>query len=147
MMRALTQWFSLLFIPMALLSGCAAGPASKGGAQIAGAPAWVLNPEKQGYISVVGFAPQQEWGGKSAQYRVAEMKARQELAQMIQVQVESSSRYATEVHNGNTVRSEADTETRLQSSVQLHLDQARVIEEWTDPATGMLYIWMVTHGL
>jgi hypothetical protein len=35
-------------------------------------------------------------------------------------------------------------ETRLQSSVDLSLEAARVIEEWTDPQSGELYIWLVT---
>jgi hypothetical protein len=102
-----------------------------------------VNPDKQGYQSVVASAPKQDWGGHAAQYRVAEMKARQELAQMVRVRVESTNRYATEDRAGKVGRS-ADVETRLQSSVDLSLEAARVIEEWTDPQSGELYIWLVT---
>ena len=30
-------------------------------------PAWILNPDKPGYQSVVGSAPKQDWGGREAQ--------------------------------------------------------------------------------
>jgi len=111
--------------------------------QIDGSPAWILNPDKPGFISVVGFAPKQDWGGRQAQYRVAEMKARQELAQMVRLRVESTNQYAVEERAGNVTRS-ADIETRLQSSVDLSLESARVIQEWTDPKNDNLYIWLVT---
>src|SRR5512146_74659 len=127
-----------------LLLGCAGGGSKTGGAQpVSGAPSWVLNPDKPGYVSVVGSAPKQDWGGRAAQYRVAEMKARQELAQMVRVRVESTNRYATEDRAGKVSRG-ADVETKLQSSVDLSLESARVIEEWTDPQSGELYIWLVT---
>ena len=106
-------------------------------------PAWVLNPEKSGYVSVVGAAPKQDWGGRDAQYRVALMKARQELAQMVRVQVKSTSQSGMEQREGK-VASEADIEISMQSRVDLSLDAARVIEEWADPHTGELYIWLVT---
>ncbi len=128
-----------------LLQGCT-GTGAKvvaGARAVEGAPAWVLNPDKAGYVSVVGSAPRQDWGGHAAQYRVAEMKARQELAQMLRVRVESTNRYATEDHAGKVGRS-AELETKLQSSVDLSLAAARVAEEWTDPQSGELYIWLVT---
>ena len=127
-----------------LLPGCA-GTGSKAGEAIvaAGSPAWVLNPDKPGYQGVVGSAPKQDWGGLEAQRRVAVMKARQELAQMVRVQVESTSRYKTEERAGN-VKRDSDIETTLQSNVALSLDQARVIEEWVDPQSGELYLWLVT---
>ncbi|MDP2805125.1 MAG: LPP20 family lipoprotein [Gallionellaceae bacterium] len=106
-------------------------------------PSWVLNPEKAGFISVVGAAPQQDWGGRDAQFRVALKKAHQELAQMVRVQVQSSSRFKSETSKAGLTQ-DADVETRLQSNVGLSLDAARVIEEWTDPQSGVLYIWLVT---
>lgn len=126
------------------LLGCAGTGSKTGGEQaVPGAPSWVLNPDKAGYVSVVGSAPKQDWGGHAAQYRVAEMKARQELAQMVRVRVESTSKFATEDRAGKVSRS-ADIETKMQSSVDLSLESARVIEEWTDPKSGELYIWLVT---
>ena len=92
---------------------------------------------------MVGSAPKQDWGGREAQYRVALMKARQELAQMVRVQVESTTRSEIEERAGKVSR-DADIETRLQSSVALSLENARVIEEWVDPQSGELYLWLVT---
>jgi hypothetical protein len=109
----------------------------------ASSPAWVLNPEKVGFISVVGAAPVQDWGGRDAQFRVALTKAHQELAQMIRVQVKSSSRFKAEVSKAGLTQ-EGDIQTRLESHVGLQLDTARVIEEWTDPQSGMLYLWVAT---
>jgi hypothetical protein len=141
---------SLLAV-LLFLAGCAV---PEGGAQKLGSPAvvspkvsspsWVLNPEKVGFISVVGSAPKQDWGGRDAQFRVALTKAHQELAQMVRLQVQSSSSFKSETHNGAVVAQDADIETKLQTSVGLRLDAARVVEEWTNPQTGELYLWLVT---
>lgn len=106
-------------------------------------PAWILNPDKPGYQSVVGSAPKQDWGGREAQYRVALMKARQELAQMVRVHVESTNQYQIEDRNGKISR-DSDIEIKLQSIVGLSLDEARVIDEWIDPQSSELYLWLVT---
>jgi len=103
-------------------------------------PAWVLNPEKSGFTSVVGFAPTQEWGGHAAQMRVAEMKARQELAQMLQSKIESELNASRDNRGAHA----EDIQTRISSRVGLNLENSRVIEEWTDPQNGTLYIWLVT---
>ena len=108
-------------------------------------PAWVLNPDKPGYESVIGSAAKQDWGGRAAQYRVAMMKARQELAQRIRVRVESSNEYQI-AERAAKVSSEANMQVRLQSSVDLSLENARVNEEWTDPQSGDLYIWLIVNA-
>lgn len=107
------------------------------------APAWLQEPDKPGYLGVVGAAAQQEWGGRDAQYRIALMKARQALAQIVQTRVSSSLQISTE-QSGGRVNRDVDAELRLNSDVQLQLDAARVIEEWNDPQTGTLYLWLVT---
>lgn len=136
--------FVSVLVATLLLLGCAgAGQKAGDAGTIPGAPAWVMNPDKPGYTSVVASAPKQDWGGHAAQYRVAQMKARQELAQMVRVRVESVNRSGTEDRAGTVSRS-GDVETRVQSSVDLILEAARVIEEWTDPQSGELYIWLVT---
>lgn len=143
LVRTLRNSFTGLVAALLLL-GCAGSGSKAGNEKLAAdAPAWVLNPEKSGYVSVVGSAPKQDWGGHSAQYRVAEMKARQELAHMVRVRVESTNKFATEDRSGKVSRG-SDIETKLQSSVDLSLGAARVIEEWTDPKSGELYIWLVT---
>lgn len=136
--------FLTYLIAALLLPGCAGTSQKSGGTNVgAGSPAWILNPDKPGYQGVVGSAPKQDWGGREAQYRVALMKARQELAQMVRVQVESTTRSQVEDRAGKVSR-DSDIETRLQSSVALSLEQARVIEEWVDPRSGELYLWLVT---
>lgn len=105
-------------------------------------PSWILNPDKPGYIGIVAAAPKQERGGREAQYRVAQMKAYQELAQMQQVQVTSTNRMLLEDRGGKVTRN-LDVETQLQSRVALGIGEARVIEEWVDPKNGDLYIWLV----
>jgi len=140
------RYSPLILAAALMLSGCGGGAVNRSEAAaptVAGAPSWVLNPEKPGFVSVVGSAPKQDWGGHAAQFRVAEMKARQELAQRVRVRVESTNRFATEEKAGKVSRS-ADVETRLQSSVDLSLESARVVEEWLDPKTGELYLWLVT---
>lgn len=140
---ALRNTFSCLIAALLLLGCAEAGSTARSDRQVSGTPAWVLNPDKSGFQSVVGSAPKQDWGGHAAQYRVAEMKARQELAQMVRVRVESTNKYATEDRAGKVSRN-ADVETKLQSSVELSLESAKVIEEWTDPKSGDLYIWLIT---
>lgn len=140
-------FFSLIVAVLPMV-GCAASPegVQKMGSHVeskASIPAWVLNPEKTGYVSVVGAASVQDWGGRDAQYRVALMKARQELAQMIRVHVTTSSQFNMEQREG-VVTHDDDIETKVESSVALSLDAARVVEEWVEPQTGKLYIWLVT---
>jgi hypothetical protein len=136
--------YSYLAQSLLILSvlGCAA-PATKLGSANAQYPAWVLNPDKPGFESVVGSAPVQDWGGRAAQYRVAEMQARKQLAQMLRVNVKSTNRLHEELRAGK-FSSEADIETQVSTKVELSLESARVIEEWVDPQDGILYIWMVT---
>lgn len=134
------------FIMAVLLFGCANSGSHGGGVvQKADAkyPAWVLNPLKPGFQSVIGSAPVQDWGGHAAQYRVAEMQARKELAQMVRVHLQSTSSLREDVRAGKLSR-DSEVNTRLDSSVDLSLQFARVIEEWTDPGSGVLYIWLVT---
>lgn len=132
-----------LVVVVLLLGGCT-GSGPKAGSETlgSGVPSWVLNPDKAGFVSVVGSAPKQDWGGHAAQYRVAEMKARQELAQMVRVQVESSSKFSVEENSGEVTHS-SEIETKLRSNTEINLEEARVVEEWTDPQTGELYLWLV----
>ena len=140
MMRAIAYGLAVTL----LLAGCAGSSAKPDSPDAAaGSPAWILNPDKPGYQGVVGSAPRQDWGGLEAQRRVALMKARQELAQMVRVQVESISRSRIVEQNGKVSR-DADFETRLQSNVSLSLEKARVLEEWIDPVSGELFLWLVT---
>jgi len=132
--------FFVFFVTVFLAVGCAGtNPVSRADSSY---PAWVLNPDKPGYIGVVAAAPKQERGGREAQFRVAQMKAYQELAQMQRVQVSSTNRMLVEDSGGKVTRN-LDVETQLKSHVPLGVGEARVIEEWVDPKNGDLYIWLV----
>ena len=105
-------------------------------------PDWVLNPDKQGFVGIVGAAPKQEIGGHAAQYRMALMKARRELAAEKRVRIISVTQSSTEDKNGKVTHSD-ETDTKLRSQVELSAGDMQMIEEWTHPETGELYVWFV----
>jgi len=142
MLKRLSLMLAVLAAAGFVLVGCAGSSAktAKAGKVY---PAWVLNPGTPGHIGVIGSAPRQDMGGREAQYRVAMLKARQELAQMIRVHVESTTRSRVEDRGGRVNRDLA-VDTTLRSTEALSLDRARVIDEWVDPETGELYIHLVT---
>jgi len=142
MFKRLSLMLAVLAAAGFVLAGCAG---SKGKTAKAGKvyPAWVLSPDTPGHIGVIGSAPRQDMGGREAQYRVAMLKARQELAQMIRVHVESTTRSQVEDRGGRVNRDLA-VDTTLRSTETLSLERARVIDEWVDPETGELYIHLVT---
>jgi len=141
MARHLSLTLAVLAAASLVLAGCAGGSRSAKAGKVY--PAWVLNPDTPGHIGVIGSAPRQDMGGKEAQYRVAMLKARQELAQMIRVNVASTTRSRVEDRGGQVSRN-VEMDTRLESTVALSLDRARVVDEWVDPKTGDLYIHLVT---
>lgn len=136
------KWGTLfsLFLLTLLLQGCG-GTAAVNSQHTAAAPAWTLNPEKPGYVSAVGSAMPQEFGGDESQRRVAMLKARQELAQTIRVRITSMFATRIEERNGE-VTSDYAMKAELKSKVLLTLEHAQVVREWRDPANGMLYLWL-----
>lgn len=107
-------------------------------------PAWFYNPGLQGYLGAVGSAKKQARGGYAAQKRLAVTIAEAELARQIEVLVNA------EVHSTRTVISAEDDEfyrTKLKSMSRQEsrqfLKNAVVKDEWTDPETGELHIWVV----
>jgi len=127
-----------------LAAACATGGARSPAKPAKVYPAWVVNPDLPGYNGVIGSAPPQDMGGRDAQYRVAMLKARQELARMIRVQVEAKTTTRLEQRNGQPATQEYDSEMRLRANEALQLDRARVADEWVDPETGDLYLHLVT---
>lgn len=138
--RAFPLLLGIVLAAVSLIAGCAGTGVQKGNKTY---PSWVLNPDYPGHIGVVGSAPKQDIGGREAQYRVATLKARQELAQMIRVHVASTLHARLEERGGQASR-ELDIETRLRSLETLSLERARVVNEWLDPETGELYLFLVT---
>lgn len=133
-----------LAVASLLVAVCATGCGSPAPAKPAKVyPAWVLNPDLPGYTGVIGAAPPQDMGGRDAQYRVATLKARQELARMIRVQVEARTTTRIEERRGQATQ-DYDSEMRLRANEALQLDRARVVDEWVDPETGELYLHLIT---
>lgn len=105
-------------------------------------PYWVEDPSLKGHIGVVGSAIKQDWGGKQAQHRVAIAKARSELAKAFQTHIDSVNRL-TITDRGGQASTEFSQDTTARSKQALRLHDATVLEEWTDPDTGELFIWLV----
>jgi hypothetical protein len=102
-------------------------------------PEWLLSPEREGYISVVGFAPRQASGGSEAQRRVALLKAHQQLGQIVRVRIENTQPQETQVKNGKVTQS-AESFTRASSHAKMNLSDAEVTAQWVDQNNGDLYI-------
>lgn len=102
-------------------------------------PDWLVSPERNGFISVVGYAPKQTSGGSAAQRRVALMKAQQQLAQIVRVRIESTFQHEQLVTNGMATQSSVSS-TRVSSSAALKLNNAEIGAQWFDPDNGDLYL-------
>ena len=132
--------FPILAVTAFLIAGCAqTQPVSQAPTAY---PAWVLNPDKPGYIGAVGAAPRQEHGGREAQFRVAQLKSYQVLAQMQRAHVSSTNQTFIEERGDKVLRNDRIT-TKLNSEVALGAGDVKVLEEWVDPKTGELYLWVV----
>jgi hypothetical protein len=117
-----------------LLVGCQTAPVSKLSANAA--PSWVVSPERSGFISVVGYAPQQPDGNESAQYKVALMKARQELAQMVRVRIQNKTEQTLIDDNGK-VSSTGNSATQLSTKAAIRMNAAEVNAQWIDDKGGL----------
>ena len=135
--RALKRPFLVLLA--LLLSSCSTGPASPGGVQY---PAWYEDPSYPGYIGVTASAPPQSMGGLEGQRRAALLIARAEMARMKSVQVQSLSLSSTTTTAAGVTFSNEDF--RLAGSTQiLQLNNVVVKDEWINPETGELFLWLV----
>ena len=133
------KFIALLLLSL-LLQGCGGSNPTKA-EQVSQLPEWILQPEQAGYVSAVGSAAPQDFGGVEAQRRVAILKARKQLAEMINVRVKASYESRTVDRNGQ-ITHEQSMRSELRSKVLLSPNQARVIKEWQDPKDNMLYIWL-----
>jgi hypothetical protein len=102
-------------------------------------PRWILSPEHAGYISVVGFSPKQPRGGEQAQYKVAMLKAQQELAQIVRVRVRNNTSHMVQESDGKATSSE-NINTSLETNTAIRLMNANVSAQWVDASDGGLYL-------
>ena len=105
-------------------------------------PSWFLNPNLEGYIGAVGSAPRQKNGSTEMQKRIALIQAKANIAKQIEVYIENELKTQKEC-SSEQCKSSINTSSTHQSGQMIR----NVIqkEEWTDPETGTLYIWVVTR--
>jgi len=116
------------------LVSCQSAPVSKVSSNVA--PNWVSSPERTGFISVVGYAPRQPEGNESAQYKVAMMKARQELAQMVRVRIQNKTEQ-TLIDDNGAVSSSSSVATQLSTKAAIRMNGAEVNAQWVDDNGGL----------
>ncbi len=109
-----------------------------------GYPVWVFNPNYNGYLGAVGIAKKIKGKGYPEQKRIAVMVAKSNLAKQIRLVVNS------EVYTEKLRISRKDYEeykSKLRSlskhSAHAYLKNVVVKDEWIDPKTGDLYVWVV----
>lgn len=129
----------LLILSILLISGCnSATVREQSGVAL---PKWIDNPEYPGYVGITASAQPQQMGGIEAQRRVAHMLARAEMARVRSTSVQSDTRIETTASkSGVTIN--ADDFRRASTAQALQLNDVKVIEEWTHPETGELFIWL-----
>lgn len=102
-------------------------------------PEWVVSPEHEGFLSVIGYAPKQDDGSFETQHRVAVLKAEQELAQIRRVRVKNTVDKSLTDFNGK-IKSEAEISTQLASNTSISMANAKETKQWVDPTDGSLYL-------
>ncbi|MFH1898695.1 MAG: LPP20 family lipoprotein [Candidatus Desantisbacteria bacterium] len=103
-------------------------------------PVWVYQPDYGGVLGAVGIAKKQEKGGSAAQKRLAVIIAQAELAKQIEVMVDT--RLETEKTTiGNEYSSKLSSLSRQETQQLIKNAVAR--DEWIQPETGELYVWVV----
>ncbi|MFH1897359.1 MAG: LPP20 family lipoprotein [Candidatus Desantisbacteria bacterium] len=103
-------------------------------------PIWVYQPNYGGVLGAVGIAKKQEKGGYAAQKRLAIVIAQAEIAKQIEVMVD------TELQTEKTMINQ-DYYSKFSSlsrqETQQLIKNAVVKDEWIQPETGELYVWVV----
>lgn len=103
-------------------------------------PHWLDKPELENHIAVVGTAGPQKWGGEQAQYLAAMEDAQKNL----NTEFKKHQQAVQNISNtSGTVATDENIEEKIES---LLLHKAIVKEEWIDPETSHLYLWLVLPG-
>jgi len=99
-------------------------------------PHWFKNPQLENHISVIGSAGQQRWGGQQAQYLAAMEDAQHKLEDEFKQHQQAMQK----LKNKTTTAVDQNLDEKIKS---LLLHKAIVKQEWIDPKTGQLYLWLV----
>lgn len=131
-----------LLLSVLLFSGCVTtGDKTTTNANQQQLPNWFYNPHTAGYVGVASSAPVQQMGGIEGQRRYALLKARSEMARMQNVQVEARSETFQEVSRAG-VKFNHDDYRKLSTTQALDLYNVIIKDEWINPETGELFLWL-----
>ena len=110
-----------------------------------GYPVWFINPNLDGFIGAVGIA--KPIGGKSsvvAQRRTAKALAMSELARTISVLIDTEVQTKKLNIDSSTLNYyETKVSTMSRHKAEEALNNFEIRDEWIDPATNELYLWLV----
>ena len=99
-------------------------------------PHWFKKPHLDNHISVIGSAGQQRWGGQQAQY----LAAMEDAQDRLEAEFKNHQQAMQKLKNKTTSVVDQDIDEKIK---KLLLHKAIVKDEWTDPKTGQLYLWLV----
>ncbi len=108
-----------------------------------GYPVWVYNPNYGGYIGAVGIAKKVK-GGYSQQKRLAVIIAQSNLAKQIRLIVNTkiyTKKIKIDKNSFEIYKSYLKSLSKQEADV--YLKNIIVKDEWIDPKTGDLYVWVV----
>ncbi|WP_456401210.1 LPP20 family lipoprotein [Persephonella sp.] len=108
-----------------------------------GYPVWVYNPNYDGYLGAVGIAKKTR-GGYPQQKRTAIAIAQANIAKQIRLIVNAE--VQTEKVNIDTKTLQyykSKISSLSKQEAQVYLKNTKVMDEWIDPKTGDLYVWVV----
>ena len=100
-------------------------------------PLWLDNPALEGHIVAIGSSGLQKWGGEQAQYLSAMDDAQIELS----LEFKKHQKALLELKKKKTAQAEDEDIDQKIKTLLLH--DAIVKEEWKDPKTSRLYLWLV----
>lgn len=98
-------------------------------------PAWIDDPRLVGHIVVIGSAATQPYGGDQAQY----MSAMEDAQTKLTIEFKKHQQALIALENKYP---SSDTELNHQIK-ELVLQNAIIKQEWRDPMTNRLYLWLV----
>lgn len=100
-------------------------------------PDWILHPEP----GVLGMAYRHGSGSVVKQKEVAMQRAREELARQKGIDISLVETKSESYVNGkSSLVTTSDGSSKTKQTVTAHEK-----DSWTDPMTGIIYVWMVTE--
>jgi hypothetical protein len=107
-----------------------------------GYPIWFFNPNYDGYLGGVGVA--RKSNNYATQRRIAKMLAQAELSKQIKVIVNTELNLEqTQIDRGTAQYYRSKLKTFSKHQADQYLQNPVVKDEWKNPKTGELYLWLV----